>query len=205
MVFHLGFASSLALSFPHQPVRRTVTCQAVPPTPPRRPNRVGAGGEGEAEGGDNSSKDTSGLDSRLRAPNDATPLRSESEVRRNAPAKRVPRRRRRGERSDSSGLEIEWDKAESVPLVTGQGARDGWVDLKAGARKAAKAQQGAERLERSRGKVDDAMKEKLKKEIVQPYTQNWIGVVVVAVALLAIAFWLSGGFETIPVIPVPDL
>lgn len=173
---------------PTPPTPPTPSTPPTPPTPSMPPTPTPAGGGGPPS---------------LRAPNDATPLRSESEVRRNAPVKRVPRRRRRGARAGEEAA-IEWDKAESVPLVGG-GEGEGWVDLKSGEREEQRKMEGAERLERSRGKVDEKVIEKLKQEIVQPYSQNWIGVVVVVVAVLVVAFKVTGGFDAIPVIPVPDL
>jgi hypothetical protein len=141
----------------------------------------------------------------LRAPNDATPFRNESEVRRNTPAKREPRRRRRGARGADAGPVLEWDKMDSVPLVSGGGDQDGWVDLKVESEKKRRANVSRERLERSRGKVDDNMKQRLKKEVVQPYEDNWILWIIAFIAFLAVAFKLSGGFDTIPVIRVPDI
>lgn len=91
-----------------------------------------------------------------------------------------------------------------MPLVGG-GEAEGWVDLRRGMGVAERKASEAERREARMGKVDDAVVEKLKNEIVQPYQQNWIGIVVVAIAILAVAFKFTGGFESIPIIPVPDL
>lgn len=137
----------------------------------------------------------------LRAPRDATPLRSESEIRRNRPAAKEPRRRRR-RRGEGNQPVLEWDKMDSAPLVPGM---DGWIDLGESAENQRKKDEKKQRLERSRNKVDDAMKSKLKSEVAQPYEQNWILWISVAVAVLAIAFKVTGGFDAIPIIPVPDL
>lgn len=146
----------------------------------------------------------------LHEPVDATPFRSESQRRRTQPARTVPRRRRRGLAADKKAARkdgtpiLEWEKMDSVPLVTGS-KQDGWVDLKTTTIDAQKRVEEEERLIQSRASVNENVKEKLKQEVVQPYKQNWILWISMAIALLAIAFNLSGGFDTIPIIPVPDL
>ncbi|KAK1861688.1 hypothetical protein I4F81_004269 [Pyropia yezoensis] len=51
--------------------------------------------------------------------------------------------------------------------------------------------------------VDEELKEKLKKEVVSPYTNNWIGIAVLAVLGLVLAAQLLGTES--PVIQIPDL
>lgn len=133
-------------------------------------------------------------------PRDPGNLRSESSRRRNAPQKPLRRRRRRRAEQD----ELDWARMESVPLV---GARDEpetgedyWVDLSSG-----QPADAGESPRRARKGVGKEMEMKLRREVVSPYTQNWILWVVVGVAVLAVAFKLSGGFDEIPIIPVPDL
>lgn len=190
------------------PLRATPRAQATPPRRPVRPasppNEPAKAADGDIGGGGGSGGGDEDAGQPV-PPRDPTALRSESEVRRNRPAKRVPRRRRRGAGAAEEEVAIEWDKAESVPLVGGDGGAEGWVDLSEGKARERRRVEEAERIARSRAKVDDRVIEKLKDEIVRPYNQNWLGIVVVAVALLAVAFKLSGGFETIPIIPVPDL
>lgn len=191
------------------PRRAAPRAQATPPrrpapppaSPPPEEPGMAAGADAARGGGGFGGEDAA----QPVPPRDPTALRTESEVRRNRPAKRVPRRRRRGAGAAEEEPAIEWDKAESVPLVGGDGGADGWVDLSEGKARERRRVEEAERIARSRDKVDDRVIEKLKDEIVRPYNQNWLGIVVVAVAVLAVAFKVSGGFETIPIIPVPDL
>ena len=97
--------------------------------------------------------------------------------------------------------ELDWDAMESVPLVgTGPDAESGedyWVDLRQGIPAAAPP--------RPKKPINSRLKRKLKEEVVSPYTQNWILWVSAIIAILAIAFYAVGGFDTIPIIQVPDL
>lgn len=54
-------------------------------------------------------------------------------------------------------------------------------------------------------KIDASLRNKLKKEVVSPYTQNWILWVAAVVLVLVVLTWLFGGEETVPIIRVPDL
>lgn len=53
--------------------------------------------------------------------------------------------------------------------------------------------------------VNENMKEKLRKETFAPYEQNWAAIAVAVVSLLVAIFRITGGLDSIPVIPVPDL
>jgi hypothetical protein len=194
-----------------------VRAQLLGPPKPRPPNSDSSSSSSSDDGSDDTSVSATGGtwafpdfgdwdsdEESLRAPKDATPFRSESEVRRNQPAARQPRkRRRRG--GDLVEPLLEWDKMDTVPLVAREDSVDGWIDLKAGAEKAKRRLESEQRLKESREKVDDSMKERLKQEVVQPYQQNWILWISIAIAMLAIAFKITGGFDAIPVIRVPDL
>ncbi len=83
-------------------------------------------------------------------------------------------------------------RSDSSPPETGE---DYWVDLESAAPKRKAPKRG----------VNESMKERLKQETFAPYKQNWGAWVLLVVGLFALAFRLSGGFDTIPVIPVPDL
>jgi hypothetical protein len=94
---------------------------------------------------------------------------------------------------------------DTVPLVAGEDGVDGWVDLKASAQTARRRVESEQRLKESQEKMEDTLKDRLRQEVVQPYQQNWILWISLAVAMLAVAFKISGGFDAIPVIQVPDL
>jgi hypothetical protein len=181
-----------------------------PPKPRPQPGSSGRGdgagdGTGSASKADESSRSGQGESDEpsLRAPQDATPFRSESEVRRNQPAAREPRKRRR--RGGDAEAVLEWDKMDTVPLVAGEDSVDGWVDLKASAQTARRRVESEQRLKESQENMEDALKDRLRQEVVRPYQQNWILWISLAVAMLAVAFKISGGFDAIPVIQVPDL
>lgn len=102
---------------------------------------------------------------------------------------------------------------ESVPLVGAGAGREAsksgknyWVDVadaaKADARRA-EARRTAEARASGASGVDEELKEKLKKEVVSPYANNWIGIAVLAVLGLVLAAQLLGTES--PVIQIPDL
>lgn len=153
----------------------------------------------------------------LNAPPDASSVRTESQRRRNAPVKPLGRRRRRGgassDAADGDSPAIDWEALESVPLVGAGAGREAsksgknyWVDVadaaKADARRA-EARRTAEARAAGVTGVDEELKEKLKKEVVSPYTNNWIGIAVLAVLGLVLAAQLLGTES--PVIQIPDL
>lgn len=157
----------------------------------------------------------------LNAPPDASAVRTESQRRRNAPVKPLGRRRRRGgggtaaanAAGEGGGPEIDWEALESVPLVGAGAGREAsksgknyWVDVadaaKADARRA-EARRTAEARASGASGVDEELKEKLKKEVVSPYANNWIGIAVLAVLGLVLAAQLLGTES--PVIQIPDL
>lgn len=53
--------------------------------------------------------------------------------------------------------------------------------------------------------IDEQLRERLKKEVASPYTQNWILWVGVIVLVLVVLVAVFGGEESIPIIAVPDL
>lgn len=154
----------------------------------------------------------------LNAPPDASSVRTESQRRRNAPVKPLGRRRRRGSASSDNAAnegapEIDWEALESVPLVGAGAGREAsksgknyWVDVadaaKADARRA-EARRSAEARAADVDRMDEELKEKLKKEVVSPYANNWIGIAVLAVLALVLAAQLLGTES--PVIQIPDL
>lgn len=137
-------------------------------------------------------------------PNDPTELRTESQNRRNQPPKPMRRRRRRSENDDNA---LDWDSMTSVPLVrseaTPESGEDYWMDLNDSVRlsdptKSPKAKSPTR-------PIDDKLRERLKKEVVSPYTQNWILRVTLVVVVLIVLVAIFGGEEKIPIIRVPDL
>lgn len=133
-------------------------------------------------------------------PRDPGDLRDESSRRRNQPVKPLRRRRRlRNSERDNT----DWERMESIPLVrpdtSPESGEDYWVDL--GAKE---AQKPAPPQPPKRG-VNESMKERLRKETFAPYEQNWALWIIVSIAFIAILFKLAGGFDSIPIISVPDL
>lgn len=136
--------------------------------------------------------------SAARPPNDPSSLRTESERRRNSPPKPLRRRRRR--RGDD---DLDWDAMESVPIVRPdappESGEDYWVDADellepSAAPKPAPAKP-----------LDEAVKQRLRQEVVSPYENNWILWVVAVVAVLVLLVKVFGGLDTLPIISVPDL
>uniref|UniRef100_A0A7S0ZAQ5 Uncharacterized protein n=1 Tax=Timspurckia oligopyrenoides TaxID=708627 RepID=A0A7S0ZAQ5_9RHOD len=131
----------------------------------------------------------------LEKPRDPSELRTESERRRNSPVHTVRRRRRRRKLiSDELG---DWDAMESRPLVqkpvdpaTGE---DYWIEMKPKAPKP----------KRKPKIVDSNVKEKLRKETVEPYKSNWIGIIVLVVLVLIILYNVLP--NEAPMIRIPDL
>lgn len=146
--------------------------------------------------------------SQAKPPNDPSELRTESERRRNSPPKPMRRRRRRR----SSAEDLDWDRLDSVPLVrsnraTPESGEDYWVDgnvMLSDADKGASGGRGARKTVKPKP-IDEGLKNKLKEEVVTPYKQNWILRVALGIALLSVLVKLFGGFDTIPIISVPDL
>lgn len=181
---------------PATPADMAGAASPAPPTPPPR------------------SAPASGLN----APPDASSVRTQSQRRRNAPVKPLGRRRRRGgassaDAADEDGPAIDWEALESVPLVGAGAGREAsksgknyWVDVvdaaKADARRAEARRTAEARAAGVKG-VDEELKEKLKKEVVSPYANNWIGIAVLVVLGLVLAAQLLGTES--PVIQIPDL
>lgn len=130
-------------------------------------------------------------------PRDPGSLRSESSRRRNSAPKPLRRRRRRRADDDE---ELDWAQMDSVPLVGArtppESGEDYWVDL---------GESGVTPPRRASRGVGKSMEKRLRAETVAPYTQNWVLWAVIGVGVTALVFKLAGGFDTIPVIPVPDL
>lgn len=132
-------------------------------------------------------------------PNDPTSLRTESDIRRNQPVKPLRRRPRRRTAPDP----IDWDNIPSVPVVrpssSPESGEDYWIDV----RQEEKSKQ--QRTAREKPQLDEDLKDRLKKEVVSPYTQNWILRVTALVVVLIVLVALFGGTDKAPIIPVPDL
>lgn len=113
---------------------------------------------------------------------------------------RRPRRRRRGDQDT-----LDWESAESVPLATSGGDKssksgeDYWMELKpiAEVNKRRKA-----RMKYAK-KIDEGLKDKLKKEVVSPYANNWILWISLAVFALAVLVKVMG--TDLPIISIPDV
>lgn len=100
---------------------------------------------------------------------------------------------------------LDWDKLPGVPIVRRSGSpesgEDYWMSMDASAE--ANAQEGE--TTRKKKPIDDRLRERLKQEVVSPYTQNWILWAGVIVAVLVGLVAIFGGEEMIPIIAVPDL
>ena len=112
------------------------------------------------------------------------------------------KRRRRGKNQvdsiTSSPDDTFWETAESRPLIaTKEKGEDYWMDPEE-----LKRAQEREIRERSVGQVPD---EKLWKEVLSPYKQNWIGLI--SVTIIALAFIIKTFPELVenPTIALPDL
>lgn len=112
-------------------------------------------------------------------------------------------RRRQAEEED-----LDWDNLPSVPLVrpdaSPESGEDYWMDLE-NANNEGEKKEGEVKPEVRKKKIDDEMKERLKQEVISPYTQNWILRVVIVIAVLIAAVAIFGGAENTPIISVPDL
>ena len=94
---------------------------------------------------------------------------------------------------------------DSVPIVRSdntapESGEDYWVDLETTTTSSTRPKPQPPK----RG-VNENMKQRLKQETFAPYQQNWGAWVLLVVGIFALMFKISGGFDTIPVIPVPDL
>lgn len=58
---------------------------------------------------------------------------------------------------------------------------------------------------RKKVKIDPRLKERLKREVVSPYRDNWILWFGIVVGVLVVLVSVFGGLDTVPIIPVPDL
>lgn len=63
----------------------------------------------------------------------------------------------------------------------------------------------APRKKKKRKQIDVNLKNKLREEVVSPYTQNWILRVSVVIFVLVVLVRLFGGLDTVPIISIPDL
>jgi hypothetical protein len=108
------------------------------------------------------------------------------------PAPRQPRRkmqkrrsRRRTENSEASTDDFPWDTAESRPLILStakEAGEDYWID---------EAELERERMRKEQIKARDPGQvpdEKLWKEVLSPYRQNWIGLISVTIIVFAFIF-----------------
>lgn len=141
-------------------------------------------------------------DAQPKRPRDPTDLRSESEKRRNQPPKPMRRRVRKREVDDP----IDWDSLPSVPLVRSdappESGEDYWMDINEAATvdEVKNAKPSAEK-----SPIDENLRNRLKEEVVSPYTQNWILRIAIVVFILAVLVSTFGGSDTTPIISLPDL
>lgn len=160
-------------------------------------------------------------------PRDPSALRTESENRRNQPVKPMRRRARRRQTDDDT---LDWDNLPSVPIVrreaTPESGEDYWIDLSAAQKSAGVStgrddvaafdlysnsdddggDDGSTTVVSGRGgEIDDSLRDRLKQEVVSPYTQNWILRVTVGIVVLIVLVAIFGGSDKAPIIPVPDL
>lgn len=116
-------------------------------------------------------------------------------------------KKKRVRRRQTEEEDLDWDNLPSVPLVRSdaspESGEDYWMELD-NVNKSDKEKEGENKPE-ERKKIDDEMKERLKQEVVSPYTQNWILRVVIVVAVLIVLVAIFGGAENTPIISVPDL
>lgn len=138
-----------------------------------------------------------------RPPNDPTSLRTESQRRRNSPPKPLKRRRRRRQTEFDADA---WDKLDSVPLVRSdappESGEDYWLDSSVTLSDAVSGDLAKKKKVKD---IAPELKQKLKEEVVSPYTENWILRATILVLILVLAVWKFGGLDTLPIIPVPDL
>lgn len=137
-------------------------------------------------------------------PRDPTDLRSESERRRNQPPKPLRRRTRRRQVDDP----LDWDKLPSVPLVrpeaTPESGEDYWMDI-TDAKTLGDTIDEDEESQQKKPSIDENLRNRLKQEVVSPYTENWILRAVIIVAVLVVLVAMFGGSDKTPIIELPDL
>lgn len=89
---------------------------------------------------------------------------------------------------------------DSVPLVGSrtqpESGEDYWVEL---------TETSVPPTKKPARGVGQRMEQRLRAETVAPYEQNWALWALIVVGVIALVFKLAGGFDTIPVIRVPDL
>lgn len=133
-------------------------------------------------------------------PNDPGELRSESSRRRNSPPKPLRRKKRRKD------MNKDWNKMETIPLVrpdaSPESGEDYWLEIDDSIRL---SDADGSKIKKSKKEIDPNLKSKLKKEVVSPYTQNWLLRAVLIVFVLIALVAIFGGEETIPIIKLPDL
>lgn len=121
---------------------------------------------------------------------------------------RQPRRnlKKKGNRNTLPGPEdFPWETAEKRPIITSEAIEKGedyWIDEPDLQKERARQQAIKNRLAMEGEKIP---KEKLQQEIVAPYKQNWIGLMSVAVIILATIISQNPEIFESPMIPIPDL
>lgn len=118
-------------------------------------------------------------------------------------------KKKRVRRRQVEDEDLDWDNLPSIPLVrpeaSPESGEDYWMDLDKAKQKSEDDKKDEEKKTSERKKIDDELKERLKQEVVSPYTQNWILRVTIVVAVLIALVAIFGGTENTPIISVPDL
>jgi hypothetical protein len=125
------------------------------------------------------------------------------------PRRNLPKRRRRADNdaslpTDTSDGSALWDQAEVRPLISDKAVEQGqdyWIDEA----ELAKERERKQRMVQSRQQPGRVSDEKLWKEILSPYQQNWIGIATVIVVILAVIVSQFPELLNTPSIPIPDL
>lgn len=62
-----------------------------------------------------------------------------------------------------------------------------------------------EELQQKKPNIDENLRNRLKQEVVSPYTENWILRAVIIVTVLVVLVAIFGGTDKTPIIELPDL
>mmetsp|Transcript_6416 Transcript_6416/g.9373 ORF Transcript_6416/g.9373 Transcript_6416/m.9373 type:complete len:183 (+) Transcript_6416:44-592(+) len=120
---------------------------------------------------------------------------------------RQPRRnlkKKKGSRTTAAEEDFPWDTAEKRPFISSKAIEKGedyWIDGRDLEKEEARQQAVKNRL----AMEGEIPKKKLQQEIVAPYKQNWIGLISVAIVVIATIISQNPELFESPLIPIPDL
>jgi len=110
----------------------------------------------------------------------------------------------KGSRTTAAEEDFPWETAEKRPFISSKAIEKGedyWIDGRDLEKEEARQQAVKNRL----AMEGEIPKKKLQQEIVAPYKQNWIGLISVAIVVIATIISQNPELFESPLIPIPDL